>query len=430
MRLLVVAVLAAALACGRSSDTKPPPEIPPEAPLYHPAAPLPELERWMEITLACVTRSTIEHMDASAASYDVAAAALSTDRPRGHRHFGNWVAAFTAAVSAPRPASGRVTTEDLLGLAAVAHAELADWRTARELADRALATSGANRSAGGQRALEVLAWTRDGARATALAGDRVFDRAAVAAGLARTGYYTAARRLLWSLAPEAARADRAVRGVMVMALVYAGDFAAARALITAERAPADRALLYAWAADATKFSPHQRGRIGFLDDAIATVSAEAASATPDALFALDVWHELVKARDRIDLDRTARTRFHAWLLDPARAPRHLELIAFNVVRAEAAGMAADADRMLAMLPPAVRTRAELDLDLLRGNFDHALALLETHLAQRAALRAQDPGYAAGVVEGIDAVEVDFWLAYTDAPRAPAQIATFQKLVCR
>ena len=81
-------------------------------------------------------------------------------------------------------------------------------------------------------------------------------------------------------------------------------------------------------------------------------------------------------------------------------------------------------------PPAFRTRAELDLALLRGNFDHAFDLFDAHLAERAATRAQDPRLDSALDEAIDPVEVDLWLTMTDAPRSALHVARFQKLVCR
>lgn len=420
------------LACGRSDSKAPPKEVA-AAPMPKEAQALEVLEPWEAATLACVARSTVEHMNASKAAFDVAAAALSTDRARAHRRLRHWIAAFTAAAYEHRTKPPRVEAQDLFGLAAVAQAELGDLRTARELAEQTLAAARGEDASRDpiavKRAYEVLAWTGDGARAAKLAGDQLFDRALVASGLARGGDAAGARKLLATLTDEAATADRSVRGVIVMAHVYAGDLAAARALITAERDPDDRAMLYAWAADAMRHTT-DAGRAAFLDDAIAAVSADARPTTPGSSVATIAWIELVKARDQIDGDRSARARLHVWLLDPAHAATLVELIALNVVRTEVAGMPAEADRLLALLPAQHRTRAELDLDLLRGRFDRAFALLDAHRRDRTALRSRAPDLDNALRQGIDAVETDLWLAFTDAPRDPAQIATFQKLLCR
>jgi len=382
----------------------------------------------METTLACVVRSTVEHMGASEAALDVAAMALDPRPARPYRHLRHWIAAFTAAATADRAVSPRVAVEHVLALAALAHAETGDLRAARALAERALARV----PAGGTtppRTLEVLAWTGDGERASALAGDRLFERAEVASGLARGGDLAGARTLLAALASEAITADHAVRGAIVMAQVWTGELAAARTLIDAERDPDRRALLYAWAAYVAAQTTHA-GRAGFVDDAIAAVRADAETAPAGLALAKVAWVDLVKARDLIDRDRTARARLHAWLLDPGRVAEHLDLVGANVVRAEVAGMAADADRLLAALPAAHRTRAELDLAVLRGRFDHVFALLERHRRERDVTRSQDAVLDPRIVAGIDAVEVDLWLAFTDAPRSPGQIEAFQRLVCR
>jgi hypothetical protein len=107
-----------------------------------------------------------------------------------------------------------------------------------------------------------------------------------------------------------------------------------------------------------------------------------------------------------------------------------QMVGFNVIRAEVAGLPAEADRLLAAAIPPATLRAGLDLAAARGQFDRAFELFVEHRRERAPLRTQDSGLPSGVIDAIDAAEVDLWLTFADAPRDDLIVARFRSVVCR
>jgi hypothetical protein len=417
--LAIFLVLVAA--CERARPPGPPPT----------PAPTPA---WLDETLGCVVRSTIEHANASRSPIQVGFMAVDVGQRDVDRTITRrFVEAMVDAAVATGPGGLRETPVAMFAAGAVAMAELGDLRAGRAMADRAVsgldALPAEDRDYPRQRAIEVIAWSGDADRARSLAADRPMDNLAMAIGMARAGDPAGARRVLASMPSPAGGPDAEIAGYAAMAHVWAGDLPGARALLDAERDPDRRAMMIVWIAEIAARSRHP-DRDRFIDDAIAEVKPRALTERDDAALAATVWNELVRFRDQVGGSSAARIELHDWMIGGQPGTLRRDMVGLNVIRAELAGLPSEADRLLAATMPPGTVRAGLDLAAARGQFDRALDLLVEHRRERAPVRSQDGGLPSGVIDAIDAAEVGLWLWFADTPRDDLIVARFRSVVCR
>lgn len=397
------------------------PHAPPAPPAIATADPA-----WIDETLACVADRVVEVANKSRNPRDVVTSTLEVWRlgthPTRARRFVRTIVDRASATKAPRALV-------LVG-AATAAAELGAMTEARAYADDALRKLDSleehDRDYAIQQASMVIAWSGDRTRALTTAKDMPMAMIAVALGSARARDRAGAAAIVAALAPPV---DPAAKTLLAMTHVWLGDLAAARALLPPPTEIEDRAFMQLWIADAAVRSTHA-DRAAIVDAAIAELSARARR-DDSAPIALTVWVELVHLRDRVGQSAAARTALHDHLLGGEPASLRRELVDLNVVRAQRAGLPAEADRLIASVPPERLAMPRVYLAMVRDDYDTAFEALAEHARARTAFLAGPLADPLDLhIDAIDVAEADTWLMFTDAPRTDALVRRFRSLVCR